>query len=1044
MADRAVISKNITLYGYYYSSNDPMNIQFYTWNNSHNDNSPAYIPYLNNAEDYTLSSIEENSPYVVTGGYLTPNYGVADEFIDSDGRVMLKLKKEYGVDSSQFSTDNYTGFEIGRTDPMLLNNVLKTYWYFEETYSVLYKKFVGDTENTYIKFDPEIQSEYQYVPLNDAGSVVGMIVNTAQYEQYVNDGVTVFRILAEIESNGAGGYNAYLCNSSGVRTGQFDELKFDAAYNEHYFYNESLDKYCYFAMSSKNTVMMKMIPEKDVFYYERGGDIYKVKLKSSADMTQVSYFEWDPNNQSYIEVEIELKIEPVFVYGDRFAGAELYTVFNLSDRDNAKYYKYHKFTEDMYNALKGSSAFIRDFKPRYYVDIEGVRYYTMIHLSDNTTDYKFKDLYTVDGTIYNGPSCQVTTLNNYYVLLDDVYYLVNYEQVEDAGGSYYINPIVRENTVTLTYKGETKTYFFDYEGNSRTSGLYETIDPEIGFTDKVLFGYNIYTPINTNYSLNAVLKNNKWESSDITLNKFPSKNIAYWIPEQDSVLLGYLNVTDFDIDTMKSSDGEAVGSNSDWQYVPEISQIVHKVQYETNGGAEGTYEILADVYIGEQKIVITGSGKSLSLYYNDEESHYYFYYEDEAGKSAYYYFTAGAKNTVMIKPQQGGQVFEAYEKYINDLFMDTPTLGDLSALRGALKEAVAGKINEFSLADLLKNHMRVESYQLSTIDHKTIERIIMRISTQFVFEHEEIVGTVLYNYIDPKYNLAEDIGGGKYRITISTTFTYSFSLISTKTQINSNIYAIPVYAPDIIKFEDDAVDVTGKNVMIDYNEMKISHFDLKTYRLYSGSYVWDLPDLLPTASDAEKKEREKLLNAADYMQFVVLSSDQFTALDNTKIGRDVKLYSMITGDDLDTFNDMPLISQSLLSKDNSILTFDFSDTSKWTAGDYYIAGFYYSIDTANNVTEYVFSAGTDLVYTIAELKKELLLNAVDDAQKETINAMSDKQLIQYTQTLANYGALKEVRYNKYINRISDNLVKVSIADDGTITTSIVKLSKAQA
>ena len=1042
------MSRNIVLYGYYYSSNDPMNIQFYTWNNDWNENSPAYLPYLNNSDDYTLSSIEENSPYIVSGGYLKPNYGIADKFIDENGRVMLKLKKEYGVDSSQFSIDNYTGFEIGRTDPLLLNNVLKTYWYFAETYNVLYKKFDGDSENTYIKFDPEIQSEYQFVPVTDQGSIVGIIVNTLQYEDYVNDGVTIFRTLAEIESDGAGGFIAYLCNSSNVRTGETDVLKFNSDYNEYYYYDSNLEKYCYFAMTNKNTVMMKMIPEKDIFYYERGGDVYKIKVMASTDMTSATYLIWDDVSESYITpvgTSESLSIEPVFVYGDRFAGAELYAVFNLSDRDNARYYKYHKVTDEMYNSLKDGSSFIRNFSPRYYVDINGVRYYTMIHLDNNTTDYKFKELYTVNGTIYNGPSYQVTTLNNYYVLLDNVYHLINYMKIADEGGSHYINPFVYENTVELTYKKETKTYYFDYEGNSRTSGLYEIIDPEDGFVDRVLFPYNIYTPINTNYSLNAVLKNNKWESSDITLNKFPSLNIDYWIDNPEYVLLGYLNVTDFDIDTMKSSDGEAVGSNSDWQYIPELSQIVHKVQYETSGGAEGSYEILADVYIADERIVLSSSGKSLSLYYNEEENHYYFYYEDESGNSAYYYFVSDLKNTVMIKPQQGGQVFEAYENYINDLFMDTPELGDLSALRGALKDLVSGKINEFSLADLLRAPMFVDSYQLSTIDHKTIERVIMRISTQFVFEHEDIYGTVLENYVDPKYGLAEEIDDGKYRITLSTSFTYSFSLISTKTQINSNIYAIPVYAPDIIKFENDAVSVSGKNVMIDYNEMNISHFDLKTYRLYSGSYVWDLPELLPSASPEEIAEREKLLSLADYMQFVILSSEQFTALDNTKIGRDVKLNSMITGDDLDTFNDIPLISQSLLSKDNSILTFDFSDALKWQPGkDYYIAAFYYSIDAANNEIQYVFDAGENLVYTIDELRKEVLANIEDDDQKALINAMTDKQLVQYTQTLANFGNLKEIRYNKYINRISDNLVKVSIADDGSISKSIVKLSKAQA
>lgn len=1161
--EASYIDRNITLYGYYYSNNTPTNIQFYTWNNDWNENSAAYVPYSNNKEEYTLSSSEENSPYTVTDGYLTPVNG-APNLVDDEGRVIFKSRVEFGVDSSGFSNDKFNSEEISQTDVSLLNNILKTYWYYDETYTVRYANIDG-IGKVYVKFDNEIRSEYTYVASVStefsAEPHDGMVVHTEEYNKYVEGtyGLTAgdVPVLAWIDYDTAGNLATI------VDGGAQAEVIYEADHDKYYFRNPDDGLIYLFSDVANNTVINKFISDKDVFYieYEDGGTVrHKVKVMSSADMSSASIRLWDDSLNGglgdYSATSISLSIEELYVYGDSFIGAELYAV--IGNGDQSKYYKYHRIEElakalgyvnmngeaDVDAYFAASTEFIKKNKPRYYVEIGGVRYFTFITKTPENNGGAFTGLYEEDGEPYN-ISFNITTLNNYYVLYEGVYYEIEYEKKRDllnvtssvysdtisyvfnpetgiiikyqsngstetqsnyarvdfdtnkvkilsnnqemtlthnvASGTYsfvymgttytfgdihstYVNPLINANTVQFERDGALKTFYFNYEVNSRTSGLYEDVLIEPGnvtFSNQVLFAYNIYTPINQNYTLKAALSDGKWEAADITLNAFPSINMDYWYNNPDYVLLGYINVSETDIAAMKRSDDSNTVTVSKYMFVKDLNAIVVEEEYKSGG----SYTTFATLESGEVRIHPGTANEKLVPYsYDASKQMYYFFYtpygESDSNLQGYYYFSIAADNTIEIYQElSGGQVFTSFSKYIADIYPGDAKLD----LRLALERAISGKIlNEFSFAHMIKSPMFVESYQLSTKDYKTVEAVTMRITCQFVFTHEELEQAGLLAYCGDGGDLTLAINVGtvadpEYKLTISTTYSYTFNLISTKTLISANIWALPVYVPDVIKFvgqefgyDPDSgdeivldngcvVDISGTTITFDYMKMDVSHFDLETFRKYGSDHIWNQSELTP-----------EMINNADYLQFVVLNSAQYQQLIESTIGCDVMLDTIISKGDKLLTNDLDVktLADAVLTYEDDVvteakLTFNLAGNLD---GEYYIFGFYYTIDTLNNVPQYVFNTKIENVViesllTYEELKAEFdPLNA--GLSEEELIALAEAEMTAEGSSIHKYGTLSGIKYNKHINRVSDNILKVSVVGGVVNSFTVIDNPKA--
>ena len=126
------ISRNITLYGYYYSINKPTSLKFYTWD----DNVDSYVEYSGYSDDYTLTSNTTTAPFGLTDNEITANttYDIS-ELVDENGWAMLRYNKQYGVDGTGFNKV-YSTDEIPELSTFL-QNLVRTYWYYQESYDVL-------------------------------------------------------------------------------------------------------------------------------------------------------------------------------------------------------------------------------------------------------------------------------------------------------------------------------------------------------------------------------------------------------------------------------------------------------------------------------------------------------------------------------------------------------------------------------------------------------------------------------------------------------------------------------------------------------------------------------------------------------------------------------------------------------------------------------------------------------------------------------------------------------------------------------------------
>lgn len=147
------LNRNLTLYGYYFSQNKPTSVQFYTW-----DKDAYKYTELNSDGKYILNSNTSGSPFKVEGGKVVKNEELKD-YVDNDGFARVKTYNEYGVNQVRFGNDNFRNLELNTSDLTFISKLLRTYWYMEDSYDILY--FVdGSNENVYIKYNTA--GEYFY------------------------------------------------------------------------------------------------------------------------------------------------------------------------------------------------------------------------------------------------------------------------------------------------------------------------------------------------------------------------------------------------------------------------------------------------------------------------------------------------------------------------------------------------------------------------------------------------------------------------------------------------------------------------------------------------------------------------------------------------------------------------------------------------------------------------------------------------------------------------------------------------------------------
>ena len=230
-SEATYINRNITLYGYYYAMNRPTNIQFYTWD----DDTNSYTAYNGNTEEYTLNSNTENSPFVNENGTLIPKEEQI-EYVDDSNYAKINISVQYGFDGlglenkytvNDFNDDRSSGGQDYNT----LRTLLRTYWFYEETYEVFYFENVDDSK-TYICYD-EASKNFYYVDENNQKVLVE--ITTVDNENfYYNIKGNSTKIKLEREEKYRYDYpgaKLYIRVSDADSNGRYYELK-EIVYNE--------------------------------------------------------------------------------------------------------------------------------------------------------------------------------------------------------------------------------------------------------------------------------------------------------------------------------------------------------------------------------------------------------------------------------------------------------------------------------------------------------------------------------------------------------------------------------------------------------------------------------------------------------------------------------------------------------------------------------------------------------------------------------------------------------------------------------------------
>ena len=185
LSEATYLKRNITLYGYYFAVNEPTSITFYVYD----DNQQKYVPYLGNRNEYTLTASNENNNF-----YNRDNDGVIiplenqENYTDDTGIAKIKVFNRYGVGGEKFGKDMYLNNEfsvpLSVDDELMLNKLLRTYWYYEDTYNALY--YLIDGVKHYIRYETDTKRFYYLADENNLNS-------TRYYEIITSSDFTNFK-----------------------------------------------------------------------------------------------------------------------------------------------------------------------------------------------------------------------------------------------------------------------------------------------------------------------------------------------------------------------------------------------------------------------------------------------------------------------------------------------------------------------------------------------------------------------------------------------------------------------------------------------------------------------------------------------------------------------------------------------------------------------------------------------------------------------------------------------------------------------------------
>lgn len=264
------------------------------------------------------------------------------------------------------------------------------------------------------------------------------------------------------------------------------------------------------------------------------------------------------------------------LYDYNFRGADMYATANYdaSRQDPTinelesyiKYYKIQELNDEALKQLYGDEVAnwpeifrTSERLPRFYTKIEGTTLFLVI---PNNPDDNVFNFYTLSGDSFvrfNEFNINITTLNNYYVHMGDVFYPIVSESYTDGGGSTFINPYLLENSVYIdSYK-----YYLNYEEKA----LYK----DGSFTDGVRdANMVVYCAVNENYTIlyEYDMLQARWIIDGVSITKLLSPHVSAWLGLDRYSFVGYIQIDDNDLRTLKSDSSGLV--DNDHQRIMDV------------------------------------------------------------------------------------------------------------------------------------------------------------------------------------------------------------------------------------------------------------------------------------------------------------------------------------------------------------------------------------------------------------------------------------------------------------------------------------------
>lgn len=316
LSEATYIKRNIVLYGYYYPINTPTSIEFYTWN----DENKNYIQYTGNANQYTLNAEVENHPFYQQSNLLVWNTNNSD-YIDENNIAKIKTYNKYGVNSTKFGNDKLTVNDFqdqaASLDAQILERVLQTYWFYDDSYMALY--FMSGSTKHYIRYDSSI-GFYYLTDESNPSSVHEVDIYSDDMENFKINGTNTELETEELYKYDFDGSYLYIKETANMNiTGDKDKY-----YRLHEVTQSMMTKANNgtYGTAAENKFLRDYEPR---YYYDMHGTRYYMLARDEQGISRASNTIYYLNNAGSVVVEQTANLTTVKNYFIQYGG-EYYPV----------------------------------------------------------------------------------------------------------------------------------------------------------------------------------------------------------------------------------------------------------------------------------------------------------------------------------------------------------------------------------------------------------------------------------------------------------------------------------------------------------------------------------------------------------------------------------------------------------------------------------------------------------------------------------------------------------------------------------------------